>query len=157
MKKKKGQKLGIVGNPQTRKEKQEIKIDGLDPGEVRSKGYIPKIVIAPKLSDLKAVQFEFFAACGIAIAGMKICSVDEAVEAKLPIRAAQKANLEKEAFPVYLTNGVDELIPEDYKDPQIPVNLDSVVFTSDKIPGRNDLCFCKSGKKYKKCCMNNIN
>lgn len=23
----------------------------------------------------------------------------------------------------------------------------------DKRPGRNDLCFCGSGKKYKKCCI----
>ena len=27
-------------------------------------------------------------------------------------------------------------------------------YIADKVPGRNDLCSCGSGKKYKKCCLN---
>ncbi len=38
---------------------------------------------------------------------------------------------------------------EKAKKPQKPVKV-------EKVPGRNEPCSCGSGKKYKKCCMNNV-
>lgn len=31
--------------------------------------------------------------------------------------------------------------------------IDNVIVKKPKRPGRNDLCHCNSGKKYKKCCL----
>jgi hypothetical protein len=39
---------------------------------------------------------------------------------------------------------------------QLLVDEPSSFFKKKSLPGRNDPCFCNSGKKFKKCCLNTI-
>lgn len=36
----------------------------------------------------------------------------------------------------------------------MPQSKRAPIIKSDKLPNRNDLCLCGSGKKFKKCCLN---
>ena len=124
--------------------------------------FIPKIAVVEDDSKIQAAADEFYKVLGMNCLGMRICSLEEAIEQKLPLREAQLQYLQKIPHDVVICKGVDEMIPEDYTDPAIPVHLPSVVFKSDKTEAEvdvgiqkqsnNDPCACESGKKYKKCC-----
>jgi hypothetical protein len=130
--------------------------------EEKEEEYFPKIAVVADDSKIKAAGEEFYKVLGMGCLGMRICSLEEAIEQKLPLREAQSQYIQKIPHDVVICKGVDELIPEDYQDPQIPVHLDSVVFKSDKTEvevdigvqtqKNNEVCACGSGKKYKKCC-----
>jgi len=124
--------------------------------------FIPKIAVVADDSKIEAASKEFYNLLGVSCFGMRICSLEEAIEQKLPLREAQLQYMQKIPHNVVICKGVDELIPEEYVDPQISVNLDSVVFKSDEDDSsvdigiqtqkNNEICNCGSGLKYKKCC-----
>jgi len=159
MKKKKGQRKGIFGTPKTRKEKRSLKV----PTEKKEEEFIPKIAVVEDDSKIEGAKKEFYNLLGFACFGMRICSLEEAMEQKLPLRQAQLQYMQNIPHDVVICKGVDELIPESYQDPAIPVHLPSVVFKSDETDAgdieigiqtqkNNEICACGSGKKYKKCC-----
>lgn len=123
----------------------EVVKDKSEPKEI----YRPKIIVAHKKSDFTEVKLAVIALYGVKALGMRICSLKEAIDKKLPLRAAQK----DKQHPINFYEGVADFIPKNYKDPDIKIQLSSVTFDSDKL-NRNDPCNCGSGKKYKKCCMN---
>lgn len=44
-----------------------------------------------------------------------------------------------------------------YKDLEMEEVIDKEpIFIPSKEPNRNEICFCGSGKKYKKCCLNKV-
>jgi len=124
--------------------------------------FIPKIAVVEDDSKIEAAIQEFYNLLGFSCFGMKVCSLEEAIEQKLPLRKAQEDYAAKIPHDVVICKGVDELIPEDYADPAIPVHIPSVVFKSDQddtsieigiqTQQNNEICACGSGKKYKKCC-----
>ena len=124
--------------------------------------FTPRIAVVADDSKIQAAMDEFYNALGMACFGMRICSIEEAVEQKLPLRQAQQDFADGIPNNVFICQGVDELIPEEYVDPEIQVHLDSVVFKSDKDESSVDIgihkqnnkdnCACGSGKIFKKCC-----
>lgn len=46
-----------------------------------------------------------------------------------------------------------EIDDDDYEDVETEKPIFTIPYLKSKEPGRNDPCFCGSGKKYKKCCM----
>lgn len=125
--------------------------------------YIPKIVVVPSDKDIQQCAEEFNNLLGLKCLGMRICSLQEAMEQGLPLKKAMEDYNNKIPNDIYVAAGADELIPDGYFDPTEPVDIDKVKFKSDIIEaeveigiqtqGRNEPCACGSGKKYKKCCV----
>jgi len=107
------------------------------------------------------VQAEFIALLSVKAVGICLITLEEAIEHKLPIRKAIEDYKNKIAHDVYLANTVEELIPEDYQDLKIEINIDSVVNHYKKhprkLPLRNEPCGCGSEKKFKNCCLKMFN
>jgi hypothetical protein len=127
--------------------------------------YIPKIVVCPTVETLEIVKAEFISFLGIKALGLCLITIDEAIEAKLPLRKAQEDFDNKIANDIYITTKTDELIPSDYLDLEEVFDVKKAVNffakkeeeEENKIKrdtGRNDLCLCGSKKKYKNCCLN---
>ena len=129
-----------------------------DKKEVEKKEeYIPKIVVCPNYKSLEMVKTEFISLLGPKVLGLCLITLTEAIENKLPLRKAQRDYANKIPHDIYLANTVDELIPEDYLDPEENTDLNKVVkwfFKNERKQQRNKLCLCESGKKYKFCCLN---
>jgi len=51
--------------------------------------------------------------------------------------------------------GVSPDEPEDLTDLQKIVQPEQFIVRAAPVPGRNELCTCGSGRKYKKCCLRN--
>lgn len=123
----------------------------------KEKEYVPKIVVCPTYNSIKWVAEEFISLLMGDAVGICLITLDEAIEYKLPLREAQRDYANKIPHDIYLANTVDELIPSDYQDQKEIIDLDSVVkYFKDnprKKQQRNNLCLCKSGKKYKNCCL----
>jgi len=129
----------------------------------KNKEYIPKISVVSDDTKIQACAEEFHKALGLKCLGMKICSLKEAMDEGLPLRAALKDYSNNKPHDVYVTPEAEEKIPQGYFDPIDPVDLNKVKFKSDIIEAeveigiqtqqRNEICACGSGKKYKKCCI----
>ena len=127
---------------------------------------IPKIAVVADDSKIQAAADEFHNLLGMACLGMRICSLEEAIEQKLPLRKAQSDYDSKIPNDIVICKGVDELIPIDYVDSEEPINIDNVKFKSDiteaeveigiQTQKRNEICACGSGKKYGKCCIKKV-
>ena len=122
----------------------------------KDKEVIPKIVVCPSYKSLEMVCAEFVALLGAKAIGICLITFEEAIEHELPIRKAMEDYANKIAHPVYLANGVNEMILKDYQDPENTVTPESVqqyyLDNPRKTPERNEQCPCGSGSKYKKCC-----
>jgi hypothetical protein len=115
---------------------------------------MPKIVVCPKYDNLKMVQAEFVAQFGAFAVGVVVITLDEAIRLELPLRKAIEDYSNQVPNDVYLTNTVEELIPEDYKDTGFTMDIGKMVAEFKRVkPQRNDSCPCASGKKFKNCCI----
>ncbi|MET4892634.1 SEC-C metal-binding domain-containing protein [Morganella morganii] len=102
----------------------------------------------------------------ISIVGSKVASFEELKQNTRMRGLIEKYRSHKLKSIVFgvLSNGNDKIFDyadyiefEWYKDLEMEEVIDKEpIFIPSKEPNRNEICFCGSGKKYKKCCLNKV-
>ena len=85
--------------------------------------------------------------------GLKTMDEGSPVEIIVDFEVLYRNMLAAEAEHLYTIEAWDGLLTETRREEITKEYKRSTTVVKEKTPGRNDPCFCGSGKKYKKCCM----